>query len=177
MTEQWLEERLFDRRILLASGYLTREAASRLAAQLMTLDAAGTGPVDLRLACPDGDLEAVFALVDALDLMATPVAAVVTGELGGGALGVLAAADRRLAYGHARFRLAEPRVEQLNGTADQVLDAASRHLRLLDDLVERLAAVTGQPRSRIEDDLAAGRVLTAAQAREYGLIDTIVGKS
>ena len=40
----------------------------------------------------------------------------------------------------------------------------------------RLAEVTGRPRSRIEDDLSAGRVLTAEEAKEYGLIDEIVGR-
>ncbi len=36
--------------------------------------------------------------------------------------------------------------------------------------------ITGQTRSRIEDDLSAGRILSADEAREYGLIDTVVGK-
>ena len=42
-------------------------------------------------------------------------------------------------------------------------------------MVLRLADVTGQPRSRIEDDLSAGRHLSAAEARDYGLIHTVVG--
>ena len=41
----------------------------------------------------------------------------------------------------------------------------------------RLVEVTGQTRSRIEDDLQAGRSLTAQEAVEYGLIDEIVGKA
>jgi len=36
-------------------------------------------------------------------------------------------------------------------------------------------AATGQPRSRVEDDMSAGRVLTAAEAQEYGLIHEVVG--
>ena len=36
--------------------------------------------------------------------------------------------------------------------------------------------MTGQPRSRIEDDLSAGRMLSAIEARDYGLIDTVVGE-
>ena len=35
--------------------------------------------------------------------------------------------------------------------------------------------MTGQTRSRIEDDLSAGRSLSAAEARDYGLIDVVVG--
>jgi ATP-dependent Clp protease protease subunit len=40
----------------------------------------------------------------------------------------------------------------------------------------RLAEVTGQPRNRIEDDLSAGRLLSAAEAKEYGLVDEVVGR-
>ena len=49
--------------------------------------------------------------------------------------------------------------------------------RELEELAVRLAEVTGQPRSRVEDDLSAGRVLSAAEAQEYGLVDEIVGKA
>ena len=40
----------------------------------------------------------------------------------------------------------------------------------------RSVEITGQTRSRIEDDLSSGRILSADEAREYGLIDTVVGK-
>jgi ATP-dependent Clp protease protease subunit len=62
------------------------------------------------------------------------------------------------------------------GTADEVAAAAGQYLRELEEMAVRLAEVTGQPRSRVEDDLSAGRILTAEQAREYGLIDEIVGE-
>jgi ATP-dependent Clp protease protease subunit len=62
------------------------------------------------------------------------------------------------------------------GTADQVAAAAGQYLRELEELAVRLADVTGRPRSKIEDDLSAGRVLTAEEAQEYGLIDEIVGR-
>jgi ATP-dependent Clp protease, protease subunit len=173
----WLAERLFDRRIVMLNGTLTSGVASQAAAALLTLDALGTDPVQLHLSAPDGDLNAAFALVDAVDAMRAPLHATVTGEAGGAAVAVLAAAHRRLAYRHARIRLAEPRAASLAGTADEVAAAAGRYLRELEELAVRLAEVTGQPRSRVEDDLSAGRVLSAAEAREYGLVDEIVGPS
>jgi len=74
----WLEERLFDRRIVMLHGPLTGPVASRAAAALLTLDAAGAEPVQLHIAAPDGDLAAAFAVVDAIDAMQAPVQAVVT---------------------------------------------------------------------------------------------------
>jgi ATP-dependent Clp protease, protease subunit len=172
----WLEERLFDRRIVMLRGPLSPAVSSQVAAALLTLDAMGVEPVQLHVSAPDGELTSAFTIVDAIDAMRAPVHAVVTAEAGGAAVAVLAAAERRLAYRHARIRLSEPRSEAVAGTADEVAAAAGQYLRELEEMAVRLADVTGQPRSRVEDDLSAGRILTAEQAREYGLIDEIVGE-
>jgi ATP-dependent Clp protease protease subunit len=171
----WLEERLFDRRIVMIRGSLTGPAATQAAAALLTLDAMGTEPVEMHVAAPDGELTAAFAVVDALEAMRAEVRAVVTAEAGGAVLAVLAAAKRRTAYRHARIRLAEPRAATVAGTADEVAAAAGQYLRELEELALRIVAATGQPRSRVEDDMSAGRVLTAAEAQEYGLIHEVVG--
>jgi ATP-dependent Clp protease protease subunit len=176
----WLEERLFDQRIVVFNGPLTTPSVTRTAAALLTLDALGTDPVRLHMSTSDGstsdgDLSAAFALVDALDAMRAPVHLLVTAHVGGAAIAVLAAAHRRLAYRHALIRIGEPPAVPAFGTADEVAAAAGQYLRHLEELVERLAAVVGQPRSRIEDDLSTGRVLSAIEARDYGLIDEIVG--
>jgi ATP-dependent Clp protease protease subunit len=173
----WLEERLFDRRVVLLSGTLTHPSANVVAAAILTLDALSPEPVELHVSSTDGELSAAFALVDAIDAMRAPVHAVVPGMAGGAAVLVLTAADRRYAYRHARIRLTEPRANSLSGTADQVTAAAGEHLRELDELIVRLADVTGQARSRVENDLAAGRFLSAIEAKEYGLVNDIVGKS
>ncbi len=171
----WLEERLFDQRIVMLRGALTGPTATQVAAALLTLDAVGTDPVQLHVACVDGDLPAAFAVIDAVDAMRAPLHAVVTAQAAGAVLGVLAAADRRLAYRHARLRMTEPRAAGVTGTADEVAAAAGQHLRELEELILRLAEATGQTRARIEDDLSAGRMFGADEARDYGLIDAIVG--
>src|SRR5690348_9172755 len=171
----WLQERLFDRRVVLLAGPLNGVAASHAAAALITLDAMGTEPVHLHVTCSDGELSAAFAVVDAIASMRAPVHAVVPSQAGGAALAVLAAAVKRLAYPHARLRLAEPRTAMATGTAEKVAAAAGEYLRELDELIVSLASVTGRPRNQIEDDLSAGRILGAAEARDYGLIDEIVG--
>lgn len=159
---------------MITRGPLDRDAATRLSAQIFTLDAMGTEPVRLHVDAPDGGIDAAFVLVDALDLLVAPVHLTVLGELGGPALGLLVAADRRVAHPHARFRLAEPRAE-VRGTAEEVTTQASQQLQLLDTLIERLAGLTGRPRHEVETDLGTGRYLTAREAVEYRLVDEIAG--
>ena len=172
----WLEERLFDQRIVMLRGSLTGEAATGIAAALLTLDAAGPAPVQLHVASSVGDLGPALAIIDVIDAMAAPVHAVVTAEAGGAVIAVLTAARKRAAYRHARFRLAEPRAAGVTGTADEVAAAAGQHLRELEEVILRLVTVTGQARSRIEDDLSTGRILSAQEAVEYGLIDEVIQK-
>ncbi|HWS38422.1 MAG TPA: ATP-dependent Clp protease proteolytic subunit [Actinoplanes sp.] len=170
----WLEERLFDQRIVMLRGQLSAETASGIAAALLTLDSAGPEVIHLHVSSPGGDLNAALSVVDVLDALAADVHALVTAEAGGAALAVLAAAGQRAAYRHARFKLSEPRTAGVTGTADEVAAAAGQHLRELEEVVIRLAELTGKTRSRIEDDLSTGRSLSAAEAVEYGLIDEVV---
>jgi ATP-dependent Clp protease, protease subunit len=171
----WLQEKLFNRRMVSITGPLTSAVATQATAALLTLDAQSVEPVQLHLASPDGELAAAFALIDVIDSMRAPVHVVVTSLTGGAGVGVLVAGQRRLAYPHAMMRIIEPRAEVGNGTADQVAAAAGHYLRVLEELTLRIAAASGQPRSRVEEDLSTGRMLTAEQARDYGLIHDIVG--
>lgn len=167
----WLQQRLLDQRIVMVRGHLDSETVTSLNAELLTLEAMGTAPVRLHIDAPDGDLAAVLPAMDTIDLMVAPVHVVVTGELGGAALGVLAAAGQRRAYPHARLRLAETRT-QLQGSANELLTQTSRQLQLFEMLVTRLAESTGRARHEIESDMSTGRYLTPAEAVEYGLLDT-----
>ena len=52
----WLQEKLFERRIVLVTGRLDAELAAEVAAALTTLDAIGDEPIELHLDSPDGTL-------------------------------------------------------------------------------------------------------------------------
>ena len=105
-----LYERLLNQRIVMAHGCLDGESATRLCAQLLTLDAEGEGPIRLELQNLDADLPAALTVMGVLDTLRVPVTAYAGGRSGGAGLGVLAAARHRRAYPNAFFAMSEPRV-------------------------------------------------------------------
>jgi len=152
-TPDWLQEKLFERRIVFVTGSLDDALAGQAAAQIMTLDATGDDPIDVVLSSADGTLEAAFVV-------------------GGPAIGVAASADHRSASPHTTFRLSAP-ASQLSGTADQIAAHSEQHRTLLWRFQARLAKATGRPAEDVADDVRRGRHLDAREALEYGLIDAI----
>jgi ATP-dependent Clp protease protease subunit len=168
----WLQEKLFERRIVLVRGRLDDPVASETAAALIALDAMSDEPIELHVDSPDGTLEAAFVLIDSLDVVRALVHAQCRGQIGGPAIGVVAAADRRSATPHARFRLVQP-TAQFSGTPEQIASHSRQQQALLWRLHARLARVTRRPAEEIAEDMRRGRYLDAQEALDYGLIDEI----
>jgi ATP-dependent Clp protease, protease subunit len=166
-----LHERLLAKRIVLASGFLDDDAAARLSAQLLTLDAEQKRPIRLELQNLRAELSAVITVMGILDVLRVPVHACVSGEIHGPALGVLVSCPHRSGYPNATFVLAEPRVH-FGGTVTAISAREQQMTRMLDTLYFRLAEVTGREVDQIRDDARRGRLLTTAQAIGYGLIQS-----
>jgi ATP-dependent Clp protease, protease subunit len=165
-----LYDRLLEQRIVMAHGWLDNEAATRLCAQLLTLDAEGTQPIRLELQGLDAELDAALSVMGVLDALRVPVSAYVAGRIRGPAVGLLALADHRYAYPSAVFVLSEPRM-QFNGTVASVTAQEQQAAQMIGELVSRLAAVTGRTAEQIRSDLEAQRLLTVDEAIDYGLVE------
>lgn len=164
-----LHERLLAKRIVLASGLLDDDAAARLSAQLLTLDAEAAEPIRLELQNLRAELPAALTVMGVLDVLRVPVRACVSGEISGPALGLLVSCPERSGYPNASFVLAEPKLH-FDGTVTAVTAREQQMTRMLDTLYFRLAEVTGREVDEIRDDARRGRLLTTAQAIGYGLI-------
>jgi ATP-dependent Clp protease, protease subunit len=166
----WLGERLLDQRVIALAGELDDDTVNRTVAALALLDANGDDPVRLRLSGVSADLDTALPIVDALDLMSVPVHATALGTLTGPAVALLAVADHRVAGPHAVLQLREPRSGR--GLHGRELESwAAEHARQLARLSERLASACGRPVAEVAADMSAGLLLTAQEARDYGLVD------
>jgi ATP-dependent Clp protease protease subunit len=169
---QWPDqvyERLFERRIVLAHGELDDEAATSLCAQLLTLDAERNEPIRLEVQGLAAELAAALTVMGVLDVLRVPVRAYAGGQVGGPAVGILAAAAERRAYPNAVFMLSEPRLG-FEGSATSLSSREQQVRAMLDALYLRLASVTGREVDEIRADARRGRYLTVDDAIGYGLI-------
>jgi ATP-dependent Clp protease protease subunit len=165
-----LYERLLNQRIVMAHGHLDGESATRLCAQLLTLDAEGEGPVRLELQNLDADLPAALTVMGVLDTLRVPVTAYAGGRMSGPGLGVMAAAGHRRAYPNAFFAMSEPKVS-FDGPVTAVAAQEEQVRAMLTELYARLAEATGHPEDQIREDARQGRLLTVDQAIGYGLVE------
>lgn len=69
---------LLQRRMVFVTGTLDQSRMSHAAAQLMFLDASGDDPIELRLMCPDADLDAAVALADTVEALGVELRACAT---------------------------------------------------------------------------------------------------
>src|SRR5205814_144975 len=88
-----LYERLLAKRIVMVSGVLDDNVASRLSAQLLTLDAEQEDPIRLELQNVRAELPATLTVMGILDVLRVPAQACVSGEISGPAPGVPARPD------------------------------------------------------------------------------------
>ena len=169
-----LGRRLMEQRVVLLHGPLDDATVTRVSAELMTLDADGDDAVTLRIDCGEAALAPALTLMDVVELMGVPVRAVCLGQVGGGAVGVLAVCAHRAAMPSTRFTLSEPATQHGGARAQRrpVGRAARRRARAL----LRAGGRGGREvRGEVGADIERGRFFGAAEALEYGLLDEVCG--
>ena len=166
-------DRLLGQRVIVVGGRLDDAVASRVAAQLLLLDSHDADPITVHLACADADLEPSLALAGAIDLVESPVHAVVRGTLRGPAIAVLCAAQKRTAHRHTMFILLSPRFSG-DGTTAELQTLADQHERQVARLQDLIVHATGRTSQEVAADLDSGRVLDADEARAYGLVTELL---
>jgi ATP-dependent Clp protease protease subunit len=174
-----LHSMLLGRRVIFVRGRLDDNTANAAIAQLLVLGQTAPGqPIEVYLDAPSGSLAATMALYDVIQSSAAPVSITCLGTTGGAAVQVHAggASGRRFALPHSRLHLtAEPIDHDTpTGNAEHLTRTAQAATKLQATWLEALARHSAHSPERIARDLAAGLWLSAAEARDYGLVDGII---
>jgi ATP-dependent Clp protease, protease subunit len=168
--------RLLKERIVFLGTPITDEISNLIMAQLLHLESEDPEKdINLYINSPGGSITSLFAIYDTMEYIKPDVQTICMGQAASAAAVLLAAGapGKRFALPHARVLLHQPH----GGAEGQSVDIeiqAREILRMRDLLNEVLAAKTGQPIDRIQKDTDRDFVLTADEAKDYGLVDEII---
>jgi ATP-dependent Clp protease, protease subunit len=167
--------RLLKDRIVFIGTPISDEIANLVVAQLLFLESEDADKdINLYINSPGGSVTAGLAIYDTMQYVKPPVATWCMGQAASMAAILLAAGakGKRFATPHSRVMIHQPS----GGTQGQAADIeiqAKEILKTREILNDILSKHTGQPRERIQADSDRDYFMSAAQAKEYGLVDFV----
>jgi ATP-dependent Clp protease protease subunit len=165
---------LMDRIVFLGAG-INDDVANIIIAQLLFLESDNPEKdIYLYLNSPGGVVSSGMAIYDTMQHLRAPVNTICMGMAASMGSFLLAAGTKgkRAALPHARIMMHQPS-GGAQGTAADIEIQAKEILYLRGKMHEVYAKHTGQPLEQIERDMERDRFMSAAEAVEYGLIDTV----
>jgi ATP-dependent Clp protease, protease subunit len=170
---------LLKNRIVFLGTPIDDTIANLIVAQLLFL--AQDDPereIQLYINSPGGSIDAGLAIYDTMHLITPPVATTCVGIAASMAAWLLAggAKGKRSALPNSRI-LIHQASSGFQGTAADIEVQARELLRLETRMQELLAADTGQSVTRIAHDINRDYWMSAAEALDYGVLDTVVGQT
>ncbi|OZG50959.1 ATP-dependent Clp protease proteolytic subunit [Bombiscardovia coagulans] len=169
--------RLFDDRIIFMGVQVDDTSADDIMAQLLVLESQDPDrDVIVYINSPGGSMTAMTAIYDTMQYIKPDVQTVCLGQAASAAAILLAAGapGKRLILPNARVLIHQPAMEQNFGKATEIEIQAKEMLRMRSWLEETLAKHTGQDVEKIRRDIEVDTILTAQEAKEYGMIDEVL---
>lgn len=148
--------------------------------ELLYLEAKAPGEeITMYINSPGGSITAGMAVYDTMQLITSPIRAVVVGLAAsmGSILLSGATKGRRFLYPHARVLIHQPLIMgTMRGAAVDIHIQAQEMEKHREELNRILANASGQPLEKIRQDTDRDFYLNAEESIEYGLADAIVEK-
>ena len=177
--ERWVDiyTRLGVERILFLGQEVNDAVANRLVAQMLYLDSEDSSkPILLYINSPGGSVTAGLAIYDTMQYVKSDVVTICVGLAASMGAFLLAAGTKgkRLALPHSRIMIHQPLGGTSQRQASDIEIEAREILRIKDMLNQSMADMTGQSLEKIAKDTDRDYFLSAAEAKEYGLIDRVI---
>jgi len=168
---------LLKERIIFLGTPISDQVANVIVAQLLYLDHEDPSkPISLYLNSPGGGIYSGMAIYDTILQVQAPVSTIAIGFTASFGTVLLAAGNQgyRYALPNATIHLHQP-LGGAQGQASDIEIQAREILRLRAQLNDILSLHTGQSVVKIADDTDRDYYMTPEQAKEYGLIDEVLG--
>lgn len=171
--------RLLGHRIVFLGRMIDDDVSNLIVAQMLHLESEDPDkPVWLYINSPGGSMDSMFSIYDAMQHIRPPVHTTCIGMAASAASLILAGGERgmRSILPNGRVMIHQPHMSGLGGQASDIEIHATEILRQREVADDLLAVHTGQPVDRIRRDTDRDRWLTATEAVDYGLVDSILTK-
>jgi ATP-dependent Clp protease, protease subunit len=169
--------RLLKDRIIFVGGAIDDHLANLVIAQLLFLEKEDPDKdIDMYVNSPGGSVTAGLAIYDAMRFIKPDVATICCGMAAsmGSILLTGGAPGKRMSLPHAKILIHQPWVSQIGGQATDVEIAARDLIATRQQIAVIYEQTTKKPIDRILKDIDRDFYMTAKEAKEYGIIDTVI---
>jgi len=168
--------RLLKDNIVFIGSEITDDVANSVIAQMLYLEAENPEKeISLYINSPGGSITAGLAIYDTMRFIKSEVSTICVGQAASMAAVLLASgtSGKRYSLPNSRIVLHQP-FGGFKGSAADIDIAAKEIIRIREKINDILRVHTHQPREKIQVDIDRDFIMTAIQAKEYGLIDKII---
>jgi ATP-dependent Clp protease protease subunit len=169
--------KLFEERIIFLGVQIDDASADDVMAQLLCLESMDTDrDIQIYINSPGGSYTAMTAIYDTMQFVKPQVQTVCLGQAASAAAVLLAAGapGKRFALPHARVLIHQPYTEG-GGQGSDIEIQANEILRMRAEMEGILSHHTGRTVEQIQNDIERDKILTAEDAKEYGVVDHVLG--
>jgi ATP-dependent Clp protease protease subunit len=170
--------KLFEERIIFLGAPIDDVVANDVMAQLICLES--TDPdrdIILYINSPGGSFTALTAIYDTMVFVRPEIQTVCMGQAASAAAVLLAAGakGKRFALQNSRILIHQPSGGTEGAMQISDLDIQAREILRMRELMEEiLARHTGQDLEQVRADVERDKIMTAHQAKEYGIVDDVI---
>ena len=168
--------KLFEERIIFLGVQIDDASANDVMAQLLTLESMDAyRDISIYINSPGGSFTALTAIYDTMRFVKPDIQTICMGQAASAAAVLLAAGTpgKRFALKHSRILIHQPYSEG-GGQGSDIEIQANEILRMRTLLEQMLAEHSGRTEDQVRQDIERDKILTAAEAKEYGIIDEVI---
>jgi len=169
--------KMFEERIIFLGVQIDDASANDVMAQLLALESSDPDrDITIYINSPGGSFTALTAIYDTMLYVRPDIVTVCMGQAASAAAVLLAAGTpgKRMALPNSRVIIHQPATEGGYGQSSDIEIQAREILRMRTLLEEMIARHTGQPIEKVRKDIDRDKILTAQEAKEYGLVDQVL---
>jgi ATP-dependent Clp protease protease subunit len=169
--------KLFEERIIFLGVQIDDASANDVMAQLLTLESIDPDrDITIYINSPGGSFTSMTAIYDTMQYVRPEIQTVCLGQAASAAAVLLAAGSpgKRMALPNSRILIHQPATEGGYGQSSDLEIQAREIMRVRSALERILALHTGKDAAQIRKDIERDKILTAEEAKEYGLVDEVL---